>query len=218
MRFEGEFQVPGAPAQVIEAFADVDRMVQCMPGASLEGQDAEGNHLGSMVVAFGPKKIKFKGKVRNEVDRAALRGTLDVRGAAEMRMTAPAQVHVSYSVQPAGASNASSRVALTSDAELGGVLADFARTGGIAVTQALMEVFAERLAAELEASLASRATAASTEAPATTAAPEETIESAPVAASPSPPTAALSARGLAWRVLKAKLRGFMRRIRREGYS
>ncbi|NML47565.1 hypothetical protein HHL11_27700 [Ramlibacter sp. G-1-2-2] len=190
MRFEGEFTVPGAAADVLAAFADVERMVPCMPGASVDGRDAEGNWLGSMVVAFGPKKIRFKGKIRNAVDLPARRGTLDVRGAADMRMAAPAEVHVQYAVAPDAAGG--SRVTLVSDAELGGVLADFARTGGVAVTQALMEMFAKKLAEQFSS-----------------AAPEVVPAAAAVVPS-DPAPAALSAGQLLWLVIK----GFFTRTKR----
>jgi uncharacterized protein len=39
-------------------------------------------------------------------------------------------------------------VKIVSDAELGGVLADFARTGGVAVANVIMADFAKRAAAE----------------------------------------------------------------------
>lgn len=149
MRFEGEFRVPGRPEQVLERFADVERMARCMPGASIEGRDDEGNYLGTMLVAFGPKKIRFKGKLTCAVDTAASSGRLHVRGAADMRAAARIESHVQYTVQAdAAATSPTSIVSLVSDAELGGVLADFGQTGGIAVTQALMEMFAQRLAQE----------------------------------------------------------------------
>ena len=85
MHFEGEFSVPGKPADVIQRFADVPRMARCMPGAVIEGRDEEGNYTGGMLVAFGPKKIKFKGRVAVETDAAALTGSLHGRGAADMR-------------------------------------------------------------------------------------------------------------------------------------
>ena len=65
MHFEGEFRVPGKPDDVIRRFADVERMARCMPGAVIEGRDEQGNYLGGMLVAFGPKKIKFKGSVQS---------------------------------------------------------------------------------------------------------------------------------------------------------
>jgi carbon monoxide dehydrogenase subunit G len=145
MRFEGEFSVPGQPRKVLERFAEVERMVKCMPGASIDGRDDDGNYLGGMLVAFGPKKIKFKGKVTASVDLESLTGKLHVRGAADMRAGARAEVNVVYTVRDdASSSTPTSIVALTSEAELGGVLADFGSTGGIAVTHAAPKNSAKR--------------------------------------------------------------------------
>ncbi len=44
MDFSGEFTVPGHPDEVMRRFADIERMARCMPGASLEGQDEDGNY------------------------------------------------------------------------------------------------------------------------------------------------------------------------------
>lgn len=149
MRFEGQFRVPGRAERVLERFAQVERMVGCMPGASIDGRDDQGNYLGSMLVAFGPKKIRFRGKVTNAVDAVQSSGHLHVRGAAEMRAGARVEVHARYVVrEDPVATTPTSVVSLTTEAELGGVLADFGQTGGVAVTQALMDAFAERVAEE----------------------------------------------------------------------
>lgn len=236
MRFTGEFRVPGQPRAVLERFAEVERMVKCMPGASIDGRDDDGNYLGGMLVAFGPKKIKFKGKVTASVDLEALTGKLHVRGAADMRAGARAEVNVAYTVQAdTTAATPTSLVALTSEAELGGVLADFGSTGGIAVTQALMEVFAQRCAEEFSRDAATDAPAcapASTEARTTeehsnanAAATSEsqtdrpsnlsettkdvsTSSTAPVKAKPSQPNEALSAKKLLWLIFQAKFKRF----------
>ncbi len=214
MRFEGEFKIPGQPAAVLAAFEDVERMVKCMPGASIDGRTPEGDYLGSMLVAFGPKKIKFKGKVKSAVDHAAGRGTLDVRGAAEMRTAAPAEVHVQYSVkQDPEASAPMTVVSLVSDAEIGGVMADFARTGGIAVTQALMTMFAERLAKEFSQGDSAPALTADADASASASASAATAAPAGSVPTASEPVEAFSAGSLFWLVVKAKLlglRGWMR--------
>lgn len=200
MRFEGEFRVPGRPAEVLQRFADVERMVCCMPGASIEGRDEDGNYLGVMLVAFGPKKIKFRGKVTCEVDPVTHTGRMHVRGAADLRSAARVEVRVVYALrEDSAATSPTSIVALTSDAEMGGVLADFARTGGIAVTHALMEQFAKRVAEEFGREVA-----------------VDTPSDVP-ATSPSPPTSslpkALPAHSLLWAVVKAKLVAFAARLR-----
>lgn len=216
MRFEGEFRVPGQPRAVLERFAEVERMVKCMPGASIDGRDDEGHYLGGMLVAFGPKKIKFKGKVTASVDLDSLTGKLHVRGAADMRAGARAEVNVVYTVRDdASASTPTSIVALTSEAELGGVLADFGSTGGIAVTQALMDVFAQRCAEEfsketsVQTSDGGHPSASTTASESATSAKTADTASAATAASSSAAeqaNGALSANALLWSIIQTKFK------------
>jgi len=150
MQFEGAFRVPGRPDDVMVKFTDVERMARCMPGASIEGRDEEGNYLGAMTVAFGPKKIKFRGKMNCQFDIPARSGMLRGRGAADLR-AARIEVRTAFSVAPdpeATGDAPMSIVTLNSEADLQGVLADFARTGGAALANVIMEDFARRLAAE----------------------------------------------------------------------
>jgi len=150
MQFEGAFRVPGRPDDVMVKFTDVERMARCMPGASIEGRDEEGNYLGAMTVAFGPKKIKFRGKMNCQFDIPARSGMLRGRGAADLR-AARIEVRTAFSVAPdpeASGDAPMSLVTLNSEADLQGVLADFARTGGAALANVIMEDFARRLAAE----------------------------------------------------------------------
>ena len=185
MHFEGEFSVPGRPDDVIRRFADVERMARCMPGAVIEGRDEEGNYTGGMLVAFGPKRIKFRGRVAVETDFAAHTGSLRGRGAADMR-AARIEVRIAYALRDDPAKPGATAVKLTSDAELGGVLADFARTGGVPFANALMQNFSKRVAEEF-----------ATEAPPQPKAKET---------EPVP----LAAHGLLWQVIKAKLVQFVR--------
>jgi len=186
MHFEGEFSVPGRPDDVIQRFADVERMARCMPGAIIEGRDEDGNYTGGMLVAFGPKKIKFRGRVTVETDFDAKTGSLRGRGAADMR-AARIGVNITYALRDDPAAAGNTLVKLTSDAELGGVLADFARTGGVPFANALMQDFSKRVAAEF-----------AVDAPASQPASER--------AEPVP----LAAHGLLWQVVKAKLAQFAR--------
>ncbi len=148
MHFEGEFKVPGKASDVIRRFADVPRMSGCMPGAVLEAQAEDGSWPGAMVVTFGPKKVNFKGRATCEFDFDALTGSVHGRGTADMR-AARIGVKVSFALRddPAAATP-TTIVKIVSDAELGGVLADFARAGGTAVANVIMADFARRAAAE----------------------------------------------------------------------
>jgi carbon monoxide dehydrogenase subunit G len=216
MHFEGEFRVPGKADEVIHRFADVPRMARCVPGAVLEQRAEDGSWPGAMVVSFGPKKISFKGRVSCEFDFAARTGALHGRGAADMR-AARIGVKVAFALRDdVDAGTPTTIVKLTSDAELGGVLADFARTGGVAVANVLMQDFARRAAEEFTkdapATVAATAAAPSDE-------PQETATPATSAAAPPAPKttptrearvaaapATLSAHGVLWAVIKHKLR------------
>jgi uncharacterized protein len=184
MHFEGSFRVPGKAEDVIRRFADVPRMSRCMPGAVLEPQAEDGSWPGAMVVAFGPKKVNFKGRVTTAFDFGGLTGSLHGRGSADMR-AARIGVKVNFILQnDPVASPPATVVNIVSDAELGGVLADFARTGGVAVANVIMADFARRAAEEF----------AKDEVPA--------VEEAPPPSDPVP----LSAHTLLWAVLKAQFK------------
>jgi carbon monoxide dehydrogenase subunit G len=186
MHFEGEFSVPGRPADVIRRFADVPRMAGCMPGAVLEPQAEDGSWPGAMVVSFGPKKINFKGRVTTTFDFDALTGSLNGRGSADMR-AARIGVKVGFTLRDDPvAQPPATIVKIVSDAELGGVLADFARTGGEAVANVIMADFAKRAAAEF--------------------ARDEAVAPEPAPAAP------LAAHGLLWVALKAYIVRLARRL------
>lgn len=151
MEFEGEFTVPGHAKDVMRRFADIERMARCMPGASLEGRDAEGNYIGVMTVAFGPKRVRFKGRMACEFDFDDSSGVLRGRGSADAR-AARVSFETKFIVKETETSDGGpqSLVCLASTAELGGVLADFAQTGGAALASVLMKEFAKNLSDELK--------------------------------------------------------------------
>ena len=186
MHFAGEFSVPGSSDEVMRRFADVPRMARCMPGAVLEPQAEDGSWPGAMVVAFGPKKIAFKGRVICTFDFGAHTGTLHGRGSADMR-AARISVKVNFTLRDdTAAATPTTLVSITADAELGGVLADFARTGGIPLANAIMQDFARRAA-------------------------EEFAHDEPVA-QPAAQPAPLVAHSLLWQVIKSKLLHLMRQL------
>lgn len=197
--FEGEFAVPASPVSVMDVFADVPRMATLMPGAFLEGQDSDGAWRGGMLVAFGPKKIRFNGKVTLVLDRAACSGSMVGRGTADMR-AARIETRLSFEVkEEVGVPEPRSVITLSSQTAMTGVLAEFARTGGPVVARALMEQFAERLREQLAAS----ATASPTQ---PMAVPPSQFT--PPAPSTPPTLVGLRVETLLWSVLRRWLRQF----------
>lgn len=233
MHFEGEFRVPGRPEDVIHRFADVERMASCFPGAVLDNQEEDGTWNGGLLVTFGPKKIKFKGKVRVDTDLEGCSGKIAGRGAADMR-AARVSVTCTYKLLPDEAAGTPTTVCrIVSDAELTGVLAEFARSGGQIFAAALMEEFARRAQAEFsKAEPAPEPEPASAPAaePAPVMAETAQADAAPTptpaapppqaAARPAPPPPppsrpepmAISAQGLLWAVIKAKFLGFLAKL------
>jgi hypothetical protein len=131
------------------------------------------------VVSFGPKKINFKGRVTPAFDFDACTGNLHGRGSADMR-AARIGVKVAFTLRPdTAAARPTTVVDIVSDAELGGVLADFAKTGGVAVANVIMADFARRATEEF--------------------AQDEAVEGSS-AAEPVP----LAAHSLLWAVIKAQ--------------
>src|SRR5690606_17249391 len=105
---------------------------------------------GGMTVAFGPKRIKFKGKVAVETDIESKTGKLRGRGAADMR-SARIETRLNYTLhadETAGAAEPKTIVRIKAEADLQGVLAEFAKTGGEAVGNVLMEEFSKNMAAQ----------------------------------------------------------------------
>jgi uncharacterized protein len=158
-----------------------------MPGAVLEPQADDGSWPGAMVVTFGPKKVNFKGRVTTGFDFDALTGSLHGRGSADMR-AARIGVKVGFTLRNDPAAGAPTTVVnIVSDAELGGVLADFARTGGVAVANVIMADFARRASEEF--------------APDEVAQPVEVPGVTVKRADPAP----LAAHSLLWAVIKVQL-------------
>lgn len=147
MRFDNSFEVAGTPQQVIALFADTPLMAGFLPGAAAGERNEDDSWPATLTVAFGPKRITFRGTLTNTVDAAALSGTARGHASSDMR-GAKMSVEMTYSLAPVPAGTL---VTLVSEAELTGMLAEFARTGGVVVTQALLAQFAERFSAHVRA-------------------------------------------------------------------
>ena len=189
MRFDNEFEVAGTPGEVIALFEDLPLMASFLPGASVGESNADGSYPATLVVAFGPKRIAFKGNLLNVVDRPGLAGTVTGNASTDMR---GAKMSVTMNYRLCGAP-AGTRITLESEAEMTGMLAEFARTGGVVLSNALLAQFASRF---------------STHVAVTHAGPAE----ADLAVPPTAP-AALSAFSLLVQIMKSALRSLWPRSR-----
>jgi uncharacterized protein len=147
MRFDNSFEVAGAPSEVITLFENLPLMTGFLPGASVGERNPDGSYPATLVVSFGPKRIAFRGTVTSHADTAALSGTVDGHASADIR-GAKMSVSMHYQLAP---SAAGTQVTLVSEAEMTGMLAEFARTGGVAITSALLAEFAGNFSAHVRA-------------------------------------------------------------------
>ncbi|WP_077003136.1 SRPBCC domain-containing protein [Variovorax sp. KK3] len=151
MEFRNDFIVDGAPADVIAVFENVPLVAGFLPGASVGEQREDGSYPGQLVVSFGPKRLTFKGSLLNTVRPQDLAGELTGQASADVR-GAKMAVSLRYQLIAEGAGR--TRVETVSEAELAGMLAEFARTGGTVLTQALLDQFAQRFSEHMRATVA----------------------------------------------------------------
>ena len=155
------------------------RVAACLPGAVLESSDGV-NLMGRMQVKIGPIAAAFAGNATHTRDDATLTGVLDGSGG-DRRSNSRARGRVTYVLLPE-AGGERTRVVLTLDFALQGVLAQFSRSGLVRdLVGGMVRAFAANLAA--------------------------TIGGAPAAAPAEAPP--LSAGGLVWAALWARLESFL---------
>ncbi len=150
MLFQNRFTVPGGVDATMNRFRNVEAVTRCVPGASIEAKTGDNTYEGVMAIKFGPKRFRFKGFITCDFGESS--GIIRGRGAADVK-GARFQFEAAFEVQPcdghpSGAPE--STVNLRSEAQLSGMLADFARTGGMALANVMMNTFAQRFAEEFD--------------------------------------------------------------------
>ena len=136
-------------AQVWRMLADVERVVTCMPGASLTRPPEGGKLLGEMRVKLGPIVAAFAGEGELVMNDATHTGTIRGQGM-DRKNNSRVRAEVEFKVLEAGDKT---RVDIAIDFALTGTLAQFSRG-------ALVEELARRLGAEFARNLEARLAAA----------------------------------------------------------
>ncbi len=141
------FQVPYSRDRVWRLFADLDRVVRCMPGARLSKQPSDGRAEGEMKVKLGPIVSTFCGALDIERDDTQFTGL--IRGAGrDLQSGSGVRAIINYQVQELD--NASSQVLVSVKFMLTGALAHFGRLGLVKdVANHLTRIFSDNLASTL---------------------------------------------------------------------
>jgi len=149
MEIAKSFVVKTSRDEAWRFLTDPSRVVRCLPGAALTGQVDERTYGGTITVKVGPVTAAYKGTLRFErLDTATWTADLvasgqDVRGkgGADMRMTSRLLER----------GPGETEVAITSQVNIVGVLAQFGRGMIQDVSDQLFQKFVEAARAELEA-------------------------------------------------------------------
>jgi carbon-monoxide dehydrogenase small subunit len=151
-RLTESFVVDRPPDEVWTLFGDATSIAVCLPGAVLD--DSDGAKLkGRMQVRLGPISAAFAGTATHERDAAARIGIL-AGGGADQRGNSRVRGRVTYRLIAENGGRAT-RVALTLDFLLQGVLAQFSRSGLVKdLVGRIVRDFAGNLAGKLRGGLA----------------------------------------------------------------
>jgi uncharacterized protein len=175
MELSNEFVVPVAIDDAWAVLTDVERIAPCMPGARLESIEGDDFH-GFVKVKVGPVTVEYKGTAQFlERDATAHKAVLKASGR-ETRGQGNATATVTAELTPEGDST---RVAVRTELDITGRVAQFGRGMLADVSTKLLGQFVDRLERDVlnAPSPAGEGPAADGEVPASPAAGEETVQS-----------------------------------------
>lgn len=163
MKLHHEFEVSASPAETLALLLDPERVVSCMPGATLVEIVDDGTWTTTMAVKLGPMGMDFLSDVRVvEHDESAGLARLAVKGRDKRgKGGADATVDATLLARDGGGT----RVTLDSDVRFSGQAAQLGRPSVIEdVSSRLVGQFAQCIAAQLDTATPEAAEAARTEA------------------------------------------------------
>lgn len=147
MKLQNDFVVDAPLDDTWATLLDIQRVAQCLPGASLESDGGDGIYRGSMQVKLGPMTLAYKGTARMaEVQEDAHSATIEVK-AKELKGqgTASARIRNKLEPQPGGAT----QVTVETDLNITGRPAQFGRGIMEDVAAKMLGDFAKRLEGEV---------------------------------------------------------------------
>lgn len=147
MEFTHEFHVPSDVDTTFATLIDLEKVAPCLPGATLEEVDGD-TYTGRVKVKVGPIQVIYRGTAEIvEADHEAHRGRIEARGK-ETRGAGTASADVVATLHGDGEGT---RVVVDTDLHITGKPAQFGRGVMADVGTKIIDSFAERLRAMLEA-------------------------------------------------------------------
>lgn len=148
MKLENRFEVPRPPAETWTILLDVQKVVECVPGAELTSDEGDGRYKGTVAVRLGPVALKFNGTAAlKDVDEANRSLSIQANGNDQKgRGSAGATSRVNVHPGEVG-----SVVVVETDIQLSGLVAQYGRASGVikAVADEIVTQFANCLRSRL---------------------------------------------------------------------
>jgi hypothetical protein len=145
MELEDEFEVPLGVPETWSLLTDVGRIAPCLPGARLD-EVVDGEYRGVVRVKVGPITVEYKGVASfAELDEVGRRVVLRAQGR-ETRGQGNASATVTATLVPVGAAT---RVAVSTELDISGRVAQFGRGALADVSSKLLGQFVKNLERDL---------------------------------------------------------------------
>lgn len=158
MQLTNSFRIDRPPAEVFEAFLDIERIASCMPGSRLLGQPAEDTYAGEVKVKVGPLGVAYTGELKLlDANHETMTMTMRAKGR-EQRGAGNADAHV---VAQLTADGSGTLVEIVTDLSIRGKVAQFGRGVIGDVTDGIIAKFAKNVEQMLSSGQAPAGAAAS---------------------------------------------------------
>jgi carbon monoxide dehydrogenase subunit G len=159
VKLQHAFEVPASPAETLALLLDAERVVPCMPGATLTEVVDDTTWKAKITVKLGPVTLDFLNDIRVvEMDESAGTVKLGVKGR-DTRGKGGADATVDALLAPV-VGGSGTRVQMDTDLRFSGQAAQLGRPGVVKdVSEKLVNQFASCIRSQLEAPAAAEAAA-----------------------------------------------------------
>lgn len=142
MEIVNDVVIEASPEEVFALISDVDRVVSCLPGAELIGQESDDSYRGRVKVRVGPIGAAFEGVMTFlSVDSEAKTMHMVGRGA-DKKGNGSAEADIRLSVTP---DDGGSRLEVVADLNIKGKFVQFGKGAISAVSSKIMAQFARNV-------------------------------------------------------------------------
>src|SRR5690625_21587 len=142
MQLSNAFTIGRPPAEVFDAFLDVERIASCMPGSKLLGQSDENTYDGEVSVKVGPLSVAYSGTISMlEIGREQMSLTMRAKGR-EKRGAGNADAYVVAHLRE---QDGGTHVQIDTELNIRGKVAQFGRGAIADVTDGIMQTFAQNV-------------------------------------------------------------------------